>query len=196
MVSNLSRNWYQYSPKTCTPNYYRFSLLKQNNTFLIHGLWVEECDECPTCGYPSFCNVVNNNCTFNINSIKTLLPALQSQWYPGTSSFNTSSIEVIETDSTREQCMCYNLRSDQMGNFSRPSKNPHNTLLAHEWCKHGLCTNLTEFQYFNISLTLYQSLIDNDLIKLCNYKQSECYFIVDSYFNIKNQSISCGNLIH
>lgn len=149
---------YIYSPSTCTPDYYRFSLLKNNNTFLIHGLWVEECAECPTCGYPSFCNQNNPNnqshviCNFDYRKVQPLWSSLQNLWYPGNQS----------------------------------AKN--NKLLAHEWCKHGVCTNLTELQYFNTSLSLYKILVNDGLLDLCDYGKEECYFVVDKDFYIKNHT--------
>lgn len=143
----------KYSPTKCDPNYYRFSLLMSNDTFLIHGLWVEQCAQCPSCGYPSFCNTSG---TFDYRSIQSLLPALQTQWYPGT---------------------------------SIPVKN--NKILAHEWCKHGTCTNMTEFQYFNTSLAIYEKLVDSSLLKLCNrIPSNECYFILDKDLKITNTTLS------
>jgi hypothetical protein len=138
-----------YSPKVCTPDYYLFSLLKSNDTFLIHGLWVEECNECPTCGYPTFCNVVNSNCTFNITSLKSLINQLDKLWYPG------NNINKIDQ------------------------------LLTHEWCKHGLCTNFTEFQYFNKSLSIYDRIVNQGYLDSCDYNQEECGFKLDINFRIE-----------
>jgi ribonuclease I len=69
----------QYSPDTCDPIYYRFSLLKKNNTFLIHGLWPQSCFDCSDCGFPSFCH----KCSFNIGNLEPLFPRLQKDWFPG-----------------------------------------------------------------------------------------------------------------
>jgi len=69
-----------YSPTICDPVYYRMSLLKYNNTFLIHGLWIEECAQCADCGYPTSCN---NNCVIDFSAMFPLWKQLQQYWYPG-----------------------------------------------------------------------------------------------------------------
>jgi ribonuclease I len=137
---------YQYSPDQCDPNYYRFSLLKKNSTFLIHGLWIEQCSECPSCGYPSACDP---NCDFNVSKLAPLFTRLHQSWFPG----------------------------------GDPTKS---SILPHEWCKHGTCTNFSEIDYFNKSLNIYQELLDKDLLSLCNYHSSECFFVLNKNFTIRN----------
>lgn len=139
---------YKYSPDQCDPEYYRFSLLKKNSTFLIHGLWIEQCAQCLRCGYPSSCDP---NCDFNITELGPIWNDLHQYWYGG----------------------------------NDPSKN---TLLPHEWCKHGTCTNLTELSYFNRSLNIYKQILDGDLLSLCNYHSNECYFILDKNLSITNST--------
>lgn len=133
-----------YSPKNCTPDYYRFSLLKSGNEWLIHGLWIEQCNACGvTCGYPTFCN----NIPFNISDLTPLFTPLSKNWYPG----------------------------------GDPNKN---TLLSHEWSKHGTCfDNWTQYQYFNTSLGIYDQIIDNNLLSTCN--KSSCYFLLDDTLNFR-----------
>ena len=139
---------YPYSPTTCTAKYYRLSLLKKNDTFLIHGLWIEQCEECPTCGYPSFCE---SACKFNISKLAPIYDRIQENWFPGENPLN-------------------------------------NSLLSHEWCKHGSCTNMTELAYFNMTLGLYDELVANDLLSLCN-QRSKGYFIVNQNFTITNTTM-------
>ena len=71
-----------------------------------------------------------------------------------------------------------------------PGENPlNNSLLSHEWCKHGSCTNMTELAYFNMTLGLYDELVANDLLSLCNQRSKECYFIVNQNFTITNTTM-------
>ena len=141
----------QYSPNDCDPDYYRFSLLKKNSTtFLIHGLWIEECSQCPDCGYPSSCNP---NCQFNVTKLSPIYNRLQRFWFPA--------------DDPR-----------------------NNTLLSHEWCKHGTCTNKTELNISIIHSTSMRSCLRKDLLSLCNYHTKECYFILDKNFTITNSTKS------
>lgn len=76
--SSTILNNFNYSPKICNPTYYRLSLLKLNNTFLIHGLWIEQCSECISCGYPTSCN----NIKFNISELIPIFSNLKKFWYP------------------------------------------------------------------------------------------------------------------
>jgi ribonuclease I len=126
-----------FSPPVCTPTYYRFDLLRQHETFLIHGLWIEQCKECLSCGYPSYCPQstcdIANDCHFNISELAPIKDELDKYWFNGTN------------------------------------------LLQHEYCKHGTCTNLTEYEYFATALKIYKTL---DLDK-CDYSKKECWF----YFN-------------
>lgn len=88
-----------YSPVHCTPSFYRFSLLRENTStfWQVHGLWIEQCDECHLCGCPTDCLAP---CAFNASKLTPLRVVLQRFWFPGV-----------------------DLRK--------------NTLIAHEWCKHG-----------------------------------------------------------
>jgi hypothetical protein len=138
-----------YAPTRCTPSYYRFSLLKHASRFLIHGLWIEECSECATCGYPSGCG--GAHCALNVSSLRPLFTQLHANWYPA----------------------C-------------PAEN--NSLLTHEWCKHGTCTNQTALEYFNTSLTLYGALLRRGMFADCDPTSKECYFVVDGNLTIANNT--------
>jgi len=50
-----------YSPTKCTVTNYDLTFLFDQNsqTFKVHGLWAEICTECPSCSYPSCCNIKN-----------------------------------------------------------------------------------------------------------------------------------------
>lgn len=52
---------YTYSPNTCTPLNYLFTFIfdKKTETFKVHGIWVEGCEECPECSYPVCCDIDN-----------------------------------------------------------------------------------------------------------------------------------------
>ena len=139
-----------YSPKECNATYYRLDLLRENSTsFLVHGLWIEQCAQCKQCGYPSMCA----RCQFNIYTLKPLFNALRANWFPGVDPRN-------------------------------------NSLLMHEWCKHGTCTNMTQLDYFNKTLALYTELKQRDLLSLCDLSQNECSFSVDANFTIANETAS------
>ncbi len=49
----------KYSPTACTITNYKFTFIFDDNqeVYKVHGIWPEQCVECPTCGYPSCCNV-------------------------------------------------------------------------------------------------------------------------------------------
>lgn len=151
LIRNLYLIDYNYSPKQCDPDYYRFSLLKKNGTFLIHGLWIEECSQCTQCGYPSFCNQTCDPSDFNVTELAPLFPRLAKYWYPA----------------------------------NNPKVNP---ILAHEWCKHGTCTNMTMLDYFNTSLNIYDTLVSENLLDLCDPQDSQCYFILDNNLHITNST--------
>lgn len=44
----------------------------------------------------------------------------------------------------------------------------------HEWKKHGSCTNMTEFDYFNTTLMLYKMNYDGFFQYVCSGKNSNC----------------------
>lgn len=48
-----------YSPSVCTITNYKFTFLfdHKTNSFKVHGLWPDSCAECPSCSYPSCCNM-------------------------------------------------------------------------------------------------------------------------------------------
>ena len=48
----------QYSPTICTPVDYKFTFIfdSRENRFKCHGVWLETCLECPSCGFPMCCN--------------------------------------------------------------------------------------------------------------------------------------------
>ena len=48
-----------YSPNICTVKVYNFSFLydERKKIFKVHGLWPIKCTECPSCNFPSCCNV-------------------------------------------------------------------------------------------------------------------------------------------
>lgn len=56
-----------YSPNICTVQAYNFSFLydERKKKFKVHGLWPVKCAECPSCNFPSCCNV---------NSVKYIEP--------------------------------------------------------------------------------------------------------------------------
>lgn len=47
-----------YSPTMCTPTDYKLTFIfdVHKNNYQVHGLWIDGCKECTTCGYPSCCN--------------------------------------------------------------------------------------------------------------------------------------------
>jgi len=47
-----------YHPDTCLPIKYVFAIIKEER-IKIHGLWIEVCEECTSCGYPTWCNMKN-----------------------------------------------------------------------------------------------------------------------------------------
>lgn len=83
----ISHTKYQYTNKNCTPSLYQISLLRQIlppirtkvPRYLLHGLWVEKCSQCPACGFPTFCR----NIKFNYTLLRPLYNILQRDWYPG-----------------------------------------------------------------------------------------------------------------
>jgi len=76
-----------YNPPYCDPTTFIFALLWYDGVaaptpgrgnWRIHGLWPETCQECPNCGYPSYCRKVH----FNQSSIQPLSGKIQERWYP------------------------------------------------------------------------------------------------------------------
>ena len=59
-----------------------------------------------------------------------------------------------------------------------------NGLLEHEWCKHGTCTNMTMIQYFNVSLNIYDMILDKHLLDKCDYNSDQCYFTLNKDLQI------------
>ena len=62
----------------------------------------------------------------------------------------------------------------------------------HEWEKHGSCvwTPMSEFDYFNSALKLYQVAIEEKLeLKYYNPKTGKCLIPVDKNLNIINSSL-------
>lgn len=47
-----------YSPTNCTPSNYKLTFIfdRYENIYKVHGLWIDGCSECDTCGYPTCCN--------------------------------------------------------------------------------------------------------------------------------------------
>lgn len=80
---SLTPLWYnclEYSPTTCTPEYYNLALLNNGTSWLIHGLWIESCKECgDVCGYPTDCKIS----PFNITELEPLWQQLEETWFPG-----------------------------------------------------------------------------------------------------------------
>ena len=127
-----------YTPSYCTPTSWRLDMLRQTE-WKVHGLWVERCAECETCGYPTACKA----CNFNISSLAPILPEIKRFW------FNT-------------------------GNLS--------SFLQHEYCKHGTCTNYTEIDYFNTTLSIYHNVVShcND-VSFPNKTSRECWVYLRKY---------------
>lgn len=59
ILSLLGISLSKYSPSQCTITNYDFVFLmdEDTETFKVHGLWGEQCEECIDCGYPSCCNI-------------------------------------------------------------------------------------------------------------------------------------------
>uniref|UniRef100_A0A6C0JUR8 Uncharacterized protein n=1 Tax=viral metagenome TaxID=1070528 RepID=A0A6C0JUR8_9ZZZZ len=127
-----------YTPSYCTPTLWRLDMLSQYNTsfqqvWKVHGLWVERCAECESCGYPSDCKT----CNFNISLLAPILPEIKRFWFTP-------------------------------GNLS--------DFLQHEYCKHGTCTNYTEIEYFNTTLSIYHNVVSRcDESSFPNKTSRECW---------------------
>lgn len=60
----------------------------------------------------------------------------------------------------------------------------------HEWLKHGTCTNMTEFEFFNKTLTLYRYVRTNDLInQRCNQSELECKIPFNLNWTLREQEV-------
>lgn len=46
-----------YHPISCTITKYNFAFISTKNELKVHGLWPDQCQECPSCGYPTCCNL-------------------------------------------------------------------------------------------------------------------------------------------
>lgn len=55
---NIFGEFLNYSPTTCTASNYKFTFIFDNfaKRFKVHGLWIDGCYECDSCGYPTCCN--------------------------------------------------------------------------------------------------------------------------------------------
>lgn len=134
-----------YHPKRCTILSYRLALLRDSpdQSWLIHGLWPEVCEECPSCGYPTFCNP---RAVWNQTALDPIAQTIQTLWYPGVPL-------------------------------------PNNTLIVHEWLKHGSCTDLTELEYFNTTICLYRNMQEQGMIaKRCKGRQTQCSLLLNADF--------------
>ncbi len=111
--------------------YYELALLKNNNSWHLHGLWPSFTPS----KWPQYCN--KNKChVFNLKELESLLPYLDKYW-----------------TSTEE---------------------PNVDFWRHEWCKHGSCTNMTLFTYFNTTLSLYFKSRRKNFYNCCNSGEDNC----------------------
>lgn len=71
-----------YHPSICHPLFYKLALLRNRyrTQFLIHGLWIEKCQECRECSYPTFCPPVS---FFNQTDLTPLYSNLSMDYFPG-----------------------------------------------------------------------------------------------------------------
>lgn len=114
-----------YHPKVCTITHSYFVLLNGNepnsfykyhnnnnnninninNTFdyYIHGLWPEQCLECPECGYPTFCGKQYHSIDLKQNIIKELI----EYWFPPNNI--TAKVELIEHEYSKHGVCFQNL---------------------------------------------------------------------------------------
>ena len=102
--------------------YYYLSLIYENYTWTIHGLWPQYADG----SYPSYCKKV----VFDLKDLQPIIDKLNIEW-------------------------C----SD---------KGSAEHFWKHEWEKHGSCmynTSMTEFQYFNKALELFELMKNKDIIE-------------------------------
>ena len=62
-----------YHPPLCTPMDWDFAMFSGNQ---IHGLWPQQCGECPSCGYPTYCRNVKYNSTI----LEYFEPYISEHW--------------------------------------------------------------------------------------------------------------------
>ena len=134
----------EHSPTTYPNEFYYLSLIYENDTWSIHGLWPQYNDG----KYPSFCKEVE----FDINALQPIIDRLNVEW-------------------------CSDIGSND-------------DFWEHEWKKHGscmFCENMTEFQYFNKALELFEQVKKEDNI-IEKYKKGTNKSMIpfDLNFNLLN----------
>lgn len=75
---------YTYSPTTCTITNYKFTFIydTKENRPKVHGIWPDECKECPECSYPSCCNIESVVYTEPYDPTKFI----ETNWFQSTTS--------------------------------------------------------------------------------------------------------------
>jgi len=79
-----------YHPDQCNATRYKFAFFISNGQYLIHGLWVDQCQQCPTCGYPTCCNLKKFG-NFTMPSDPSFI---DQYWYQGRNPFNISTCQL------------------------------------------------------------------------------------------------------
>jgi ribonuclease I len=83
--------------------------------------------------------------------------------------FNISLIQDLQNEMNIKWFSCY-------GNNTE--------FWNHEWSKHGTCTNFTQHQYFEKSLSIYDNIISNNYIKYCKSDEKECELYLNKDFKL------------
>lgn len=93
----------EYSPVICSPTEYKLSLFPN----AVHGLWVEQCKECPTCGYPSCCSPSPIEPITDSNDTK-FISMYWNQNYPKNETCGIHTVSLFEHEVVKHaSCMRY-----------------------------------------------------------------------------------------
>ena len=57
-------------------------------------------------------------------------------------------------------------------------------LWKHEWVKHGSCSNMTEFEYFNTTLELYKQYYESFFKYTCSKNTNHCIIPLSKNFKL------------
>lgn len=80
LLSSLTNNE-DYHPIHCTVMKYNFAFLRKDKEYQVHGLWPDQCQECPNCSYPTCCDMEK----FSHFTMPSDTQFINQSWYGGQS---------------------------------------------------------------------------------------------------------------
>ncbi len=79
---------------------------------------------------------------------------------------------------------------DKLNKYWISDEESNEDFWKHEWEKHGTCTTMDEFQFFNKTLLLYDTLLKDGLNKTCDFSSTECKLTVNKNFNFVSEALN------